>query len=461
MGGASPYARRDNERGPLVADQPALRRDLGLWHVSTAGVGVILGAGIYVLIGVATERAGAVVWGSFVAAAVAVSFTALSYGELASMFPRAGAGYEYVRQAFNVHVGFLEGWMTVWAEIIAAAAVALGFGAYLEELTGIDHVTGAIVLLIVGSFIAASGVLRSVLVVAVLTAAEVGGLLIVSAIGFTDFDPGRLTGDVAVLPFLSGTALLVFAFLGFEDVATLAEEAKSPERTIPLAIVISLVFATAVYVTVAVASVGSIGAEALGEASAPLATVAAIVLGARAGDFLALFGMAAAGNTALLLIMACCRRIYGMASTGAIPPGFARVSGTTRVPVAGLLIVGGIASLMALWGDIGKVADVTNFALFVAFAAVNLAVIALRLRRPAAPRPFRLPGTVPFVPWKGVPVIPVLGLLSLALLAANLDRTSTVGGLTLTAVGVVIAVAFRGRRAAAERAAYEAESART
>lgn len=256
------------------------------------------------------------------------------------------------------------------------------------------------------------------------------------------------------------TALLVFVFLGFEDVATLAEEAKSPERTIPLGIVISLGFAAAIYVVVAVAAVGSIGADALGEATAPLAEVVSIVLGGRAGDVLALFGMAAAGNTALLL-MASCRRIDGMASTGAMPAAFARVSGTIRVPVAVLLIAGVLASLMALWGDIDKVADVTNFALFMAFGAVNLAVIALRIRRPRAHRPFRVPGTVPFVPWKGVPRIPVLGLVSLALLAANLDRTSTAGGIVLTGAGIVLAVAFRGRRAAAERATYEAESART
>ena len=432
--------------------EPALRREIGLVQVTLAGTGVILGAGIYVLIGEAASEAGSYVWLSFVLAAVVTGFTGLSYAELAAMYPRAGAGYEYVRQAFGVHVAFVMGWLTVTAVIIAAAAVALGFGANLEKLADVDDGLAALLLLAAGAGVAASGALSSVRVAALLTLVEAAGLVLVSAIGFADFDLDHFGGDGSLLPILSGAALVFFAYIGFEEIATFSEEVRRPQRTVPLAIIISVIVATALYIAVAVASVGAIGAEALGEAPAPLATVAELSLSEAAGDVLAAFALAATANTALLMLMASCRVVYGMASTGAIPRRFARVSGATRIPITGLIAVSLPAAAVTLWGDVGEVADVTNFALFVAFALVNASVIVLRNRVPDAPRPFRTPGALRLPRLGEVPVLPALGVLSLAALLFRVDRISMVGGMILLVAGLVLAVAFRGQRdeAAAE-----------
>ena len=419
-----------------------LRRELGLGHVSLAGVGIILGAGIYVLVGEAADEAGGLVWMSFALGAVVTAFTGLSYAELSSMFPRAGAGYEYTRQAFGITTGFVTGWLTIVAEIIAASAVALGFGGYLEELTGLDHVTGAVVLLLAGTAIAASGALGSVVVAGLLTLVEAGGLILVSSIGLIDFDASRLTEESGFVPVLEGTALVFFAFIGFEDIATFAEEAKEPQRTIPGAIIIAIIVSAILYMTVSVTAVGAVGASALAASDAPLALVAETVLDDRAGDVLAAIALAATGNTALLLVMAACRRTYGMADTGALPPFLANVTSATGIPLRGLLIVSGLAAVGALWGDVGDVAEITNIALFVAFGLVNAAVIWLRVSRPEAPRPFRIPGRVPFLK-ADVPIFAVLGAISLFVLAGNLSNTAIISGTLVLVVGVAIGLSRR------------------
>ena len=445
----------DHPAGAGTGAPPALRRQLSLLQVSLIGVGIILGAGIYVLIGEASAESGGVVWASFLIAGLATAFTGLSYAELSSMYPRAGASFEYARRGFNIHIAFVTGWLTVTAEIVAAAAVALGFGGYMHNLVGLDDGVAALILLGAGTLVAASGALGSVALAGLLTLVEVGGLVLVSVIGFSDFDGSRVLegGDAGAV--LSGAALVFFAFIGFEDLATFGEEARDPHRTIPRAILISIVVATGLYVLVAVAAVGAVGATVLAGSDAPLAAVAASVLGDSAGDVLGVIALGATANTALLLLMASCRRIYGMAEAGAFPRRLAAISGDTHVPVAGLLLAAGLAALVTLWGDVGAVADVTNFALFVAFATVNAALIALRVRAPDVARPFRSPFRLHVGPWPWLPILPLAGIISSVVLMASLDAQALIGGTVLLGAGVLLAWVWRDahRRAAAGPAA--------
>ena len=174
--------------------------------------------------------------------------------------------------------------------------------------------------------------------------------------------------------------------MGFEDMATLAEEARRPEWTIPRAIVIALIGTTVIYCSVAISAVGAVGAGALAQSGAPLALVAESVFGESTGDVLALIALAATANTTIILLMSACRHIYAMADTGTLPPFIGQVSEGTRVPIRALLAVAGLAGLVALWGDLGAVADMTNFVLFAAFAMVNAAAIAVRWRPSCRPR---------------------------------------------------------------------------
>jgi APA family basic amino acid/polyamine antiporter len=433
--------------------QPGLRRQLNLFQVSVAGIGTILGAGIYALIGVAASESGSMVWLSFIFAAIAAAFTGLTYAELSSAFPRAGAGYEYARQGFGIHAAFVTGWLTVTGGIVASAAVSLGFGNYLEDLTGLNNVIAALLLLGVGAGIAASGILGSVWIVAVLTVVEAGGLVLVTAIGLVDFDPGHFERDAGVLSILSGTALVYFAYMGFEDMASLSEEAKRPEWTVPRAIVIALIGTTLIYVAVAVSAVGAVGAGALAASGAPLALVAESVFGRRTGDVLSLIALAATANTTIILLMSACRHIYAMAETGTLPPFLGALSAETRVPIRALLAVAAVAGGIALWGDLGAVADMTNFILFSAFTMVNAAAIAVRWRRPDVRSPFRTPGSIPLPGGRRAPLIPVLGLATIAVLAIRLDAVSIAGGAGIVVLGVIVAYLYRARHSEGHAAA--------
>ncbi|HEX6002383.1 MAG TPA: amino acid permease, partial [Burkholderiales bacterium] len=155
-------------------DGPGLERTLSLWQITTTGVGIVIGAGIYVLIGEAAKEAGAMLWLAFVLAALLATLTGLSYAELAAMFPSAGAEYEYVRRASNEFLGFLTGWMMIAANLIAAGAVALGFAFYLRYFFDIPTRVAAIALLAVLSLVVAAGIQRSIWLTILLAALQVG-----------------------------------------------------------------------------------------------------------------------------------------------------------------------------------------------------------------------------------------------------------------------------------------------
>jgi APA family basic amino acid/polyamine antiporter len=428
-----------------MTSEPALRRHLGLWQLSIAGIGTILGAGIYALIGAAAAEGGSYTWLSFAVAALVAAFTALSYAELAAMFPSAGAGYAYALRAFGDDVGFVTGWLTITGSIVAAAAVALGFGGYLEVLGGPDRIAGALILIGAGILLAGSGVLGSVSVVAMLTAIEAAGLVLVTTIGFSDFDAGELTGGSPAPALFGGAALVFFAYIGFEDMATFAEETRDPERTMPRAILIALAVTTVLYMLVAVASLGAVGADALAASNAPLALVAERALNERTGDVLAWIALAATANTTIILLMAACRMVYSMARTGTLPPFLGAVHSRSGVPFRGLLAVAAPAALLVFWDDIGAVADTTNFVLFCAFGVVNAAVIRLRWQRPDLDRPFRTWGAIPF-PRHALPLFPALAILTLAVMLVSLSPGSILGGAAILSLGLVLAYVFRGKR---------------
>ena len=257
-----------------------LRRSLSLVDTTLAGIGLILGAGVYALVGAVANEAGNGLWLSFMVAALVAAVIGLCYAELASMFPRSGADYEYTRRALGPRPAFVVGWLMVIGNIIAAAAVALGFGGYLGTFLDIDPRIAAIVAMAVATGIAFLGVEQTVKVMIVGTMVEVAGLVLVIAVGVPhlgDYDLTKFDGGAGGV--LGGAALVMFAYLGFSEIATLAEEAENPTRTVPLAMVLSIAITTLLYILVAVAAVSVLGAQALASSDAPLADVAKDVLG--------------------------------------------------------------------------------------------------------------------------------------------------------------------------------------
>jgi amino acid transporter len=393
----------------------ALRRSLGLGSLVFYGVGVILGAGIYSILGEAAGVAGEALWWSFLLGSLAALLTGLSYAELTTMFPQAGAEYVYLRAAWP-NIAWLPatlGWILVMTGIATTATVSLAFAGYASRFVSLPQ------WMLVAALIAAAGALN-VLGVSeaswaniAFTLVEVAGLLALIVVGAHDPDFGRIFTVAPHPGVLGGAALIFFAYLGFEEIANLAEEARQPARDLPRAILISVAITTALYVLVAAASVALLEPELLAASVSPLSEAiqagAPGLAGAVAG--VALFATA---NTALIAMMAASRLLYAMARGGDAPPVLARTLERQKTPaVAVLLVVVGALVCLPL-GGIELVGSIASLLALITFASVNAALIRLRSTHPFTPRPFRVP-----LPFHQVPVPTVLGLLVIALLLAG------------------------------------------
>jgi APA family basic amino acid/polyamine antiporter len=416
---------------------------LGLLEVTAGGVGIIIGAGIYVLLGTATAQAGATVWLAFVLAAVLSALTGLSYAELSSMFPSAAGEYEYTRQALPEWVAFVIGWMMIVGLVIAAATVSLGFGRYAGQFVDVPPRAAGLALLALVTAVAVVGIEQSARLTLALSSVQVGGLLLVVAIGLPHVGEVDLLAGQGAGAVLGAAALVFFAFLGFDEVITLAEETRDPTRTVPRALLLALGLSTALYVAVAVAAVSVLGADALGASPRPLADVIAHDLGGASAGVVAAIAMISTTNTTLLAVTAASRVTYGMAARDALPALLARVHPRRRTPGPATLLVAATAAACALVGDLAFIAAVTDFAVYVVFLAVNGTVVILRHRRPDLPRPFEAPGRL-----GRTPVVPVLGVASVVVMLGYLDPRAVAVGTGLTVLGLAAGwlVRTRGRR---------------
>jgi APA family basic amino acid/polyamine antiporter len=392
----------------MVMNHPSsLKRELGLLEVTLSGVGIILGAGIYVLIGEAAALAGNAVWLSFLLAALVAVFTGLSYAELSSLFPSAGAEYDYTARAFRPRLAFVIGIMVILSGVIGASTVALGFAGYFSAFTQLPDLPVAAILLLLLAFLTAWGIRESTAVAILFTLVEVGGLAGIIAIGMPRLGsvnylqmPTGLTG------IFSGAALIFFAYQGFEEMVKLSEETREPEKTIPRGLILALIITIILYLLVAVAAVSAVGYERLAASPAPFTEIAKDALGANGTALFTVIALFATANTVLLMLIASSRITYGMAKRGSLPFGLGQVHPVRRTPVRAIIGITVLALIFLALGDIRVVAQITNFTLYVTFFVINAAVIALRFRSPELLRPFRIPLNIGIVP-----VFPILGML--------------------------------------------------
>jgi APA family basic amino acid/polyamine antiporter len=408
-----------------------LKRELGLFEVTLSGIGIILGAGIYALIGRGAGLAGNALWLSFAISAAIAIFTGLSYSELVAMFPSAGAEYEYVKSAFGKRAASVIGWLIILSGIIGASTVALGFAGYASALSGIDGALLSVGLIIGLSLLLTRGIKFTALFAILFTLIEMAGLVLIILIGIPSF--GRV--DYLEMPLglpgvLSAASLVFFAYIGFEDVVKLAEETREPERNIPRGLLAAMAVSTFLYILVSISAVSVVGWDALATSEAPFATVAGQALGSGASLLLSAIALFATANTVLLMLLASSRISYGMAHAGHLPGLLGYVHETRGTPVWATLVIGAGACLFALAGDVGFAAELTNFTLFLTFSVINASVILLRIRHPRVHRPFRVPGSV-----AGIPLLPIAGVVASVVLLTRLDPAVVGLGIVLVAIG--------------------------
>lgn len=418
-----------------MGGKPELKRELGLPELVLSGIGTILGAGIYVLLGKAAGLAGDAVWLSFLFASVVAALTGISYMELSSMFPKASAEYIYVKKAFGNRSAFVTGLLTILGLIIANSTVALGFAGYFSVLFNTPIIPTAIVLILIFSLVLFIGIKQSVQIVIFMTIIEVGGLLLVVFVGLPHMGSINYLEIKDIYGVFEASTLIFFAFLGFEDIVKLSQETKYPERNIPKALILSIVITVVLYILVAISAVSILGFEALSMSSAPLADVASVALGSDAFFVMSLVALFSTANTSLLMMLGGSRIIYGMAESGSLPQILSKIHPIRRTPWVAIITMSTISILFLFIGDVAKVASISNFMVFIIFFMVNVSLIKLRYREPGTKRPFRSPINI-----GRFAILPALGAISTVFLFSHLSLEAMVYGSILLTVGVIIAL---------------------
>jgi APA family basic amino acid/polyamine antiporter len=409
---------------------------MGLFHLTMYGVGLILGAGIYVLIGEAASLAGDAVWISFVLGSIVALFAGLSYAELASIFPKAAAEYTYIKNAFkNNFFAFIIGWLTIVTSMITAATVALGFGGYFAEFWNIPIVISSIVLISILSIVNFIGIRETSWANTVFTIIEATGLILIIVIGFTVSDPEPVNyfeGPIGITGIIFAFVLIFFAFIGFEDMVNVAEEVRNPKKTIPRAIIYAVIITGIIYILVSVSVVRAVSWEDLAKSTAPLAEVAKRGLGIQGSTIFLGIALFAITNTVLITLVAGSRIIYGMAREKSLPEILSKIHSKTKTPWIAIITIMLIAIGFSFVGNIVTVANMTVFAVVITFATINLTVIVLRYKEPNIERGFKVPLNI-----GKFPVLPVFGLAISAFMASQFEVVIIVTGFGMLGIGAV------------------------
>jgi basic amino acid/polyamine antiporter, APA family len=381
---------------------PRLRRVLGTPLLTLYGLGVIIGAGIYVSVGTVIGTAGGGAPWSFVIAGILASLTGLSYAELAVRHPEAAGAAAYVKEAFGSdRLSRIAGLAVAAVVIVSTASIARGSAGYMQVfLPGPDGlIAGAVVVLF--TLVGCLGVRESVGIAAAMTLVEIGGLILVIAAGAPDLAtmPGRLAeltpaiGADGWTGTLAGAFLAFFAFIGFENLANMAEETRSAERTIPRAILLSLALSTLFYAVVTVVVILALPPETIGRSSAPLVEVAAKATWFSPSVF-AVIALIAVANGVLLELIMLGRLFYGMARRGWMPQGLAGINPRLDTPVRATILGGVLVLALAVALPFVSLVAVTSTITLLVFAGVNVALWQLQRTQPRTAG-FRVPRSIP------------------------------------------------------------------
>lgn len=397
-----------------------LKRELGLFEATVYGVGIILGAGIYALIGEAAGLTGNSVWLSFVVGAVVASFTGLSYAELATMIPKAAAEYVYLRKAGSKMLGFLIGWLIIFTGVASAATVALGFGGYFKGLFGLPVVITAATLIGILSYINFLGIKQSSRFNVIFTAVEVIGLVMVIVLGLTVFgkaDVNYFEMSNGTKGILAAAALVFFAYIGFEDIANISEETRNPKKVLAKAFILAVIITTLLYVLTSIAAVSLAGSKELSESKSPLAVaVSKTFLGDKAFTILSYIALFATANTVLVIMIVGARMIYGMSRDGSLPKILGMVNLKRGTPHIAILVVMLFSIIFLFFGEIDFIANITSLGAFITFGLVNGSLIWLRYKYPKLERPFKSPVNI-----GKFPVLAFLGLVTCIVMIFQFD----------------------------------------
>ena len=408
-------------------------------------LGDVLGAGIYALMGVLSEKVGGMLWAPLILALLLALLTAGSYAELVTKYPRAGGAAVFAERAFRSPIlSFLIGFSMLAAGVTSAAGLAIAFaGDYFGTFVDLPTIPVAVVFLAVVAALNARGVRESLGANLVMTAIELSGLVIVIVVvavflGRGGGDLSRVgaapEGTPVALAVLSGAVIAYYSFVGFETSANMIEEVRQPRRTYPRVLFAALFTAGAVYVLVGLASAIALPPAELQESSGPLLAVVEASGVSVPSWLFSLIALIAVANGALLTMIMVSRLTYGMAEQRLLPDALARVLPRRRTPWVAIVTTTAAAMLLTLIGDLATLAETVVLLLLFVFLSTNVSVLVLRRDRVEHDH-FRI--------WTP---IPVLGIASCILLLTQQRAIVWLYGAGLLAIGVVLHLLARWRR---------------
>ncbi|NDJ17441.1 APC family permease [Myxacorys almedinensis] len=424
------------------AEADSLKRVFGLRTLVIYGVGDILGAGIYAVIGKIAGLSGTLVWASFSVAMVVAAFTALSYAELGSRFPQSGGVATFVHQAFRTDwLSLLVGWLMFCTCLVSMATLSRAFAGYLNAFIPVLPVWLIVMTLFAAlAFVNFRGMEESSALNIVCTTIEVSGLIVVILVSTLFLSSGGGTASVANVAtspavgwtsVAQGAALAFYAFIGFEDIVNVAEEVKNPERNVPRAIVISLGVAGVMYILVSWLATQVLTPAELGASSAPLLDVVRRSQPNFPQVIFTLIALFAVMNTALLNFVTASRLLFGMSREGLIPAWLGKLHPRRATPYRTLLVILPIVIVLALSGTLQFLAGTTATLILLMFCLVNLSLLILKRREPR-----NIGFQVPIV-------VPAIALLCNVILIAFASQASYALAAVFVAIGLLLIVIQR------------------
>jgi len=365
-----------------------LKRVITLPLITFYGIGSILGAGIYVLISKIAGISGMYMPISFVIAGIVASFSAFSYAEMSSRFPKSAGEAVYVKEAFGVNwVSSLVGWAIVAVGIVSVATLANGVVGYIQLYLTLPDWSIKILVVTILFLISIWGVGESVLIASIITIVELIGILLIIFYGYESIlsVPERWTelipplNSTVFFPIIFGAFLSFYAYIGFEDMVNMAEEVKNPKRNLPISIITVLIITTVLYVLVALVAVLSLPLDQLSSSQAPFADLIRLTSSFPV-SIIVIISLVAVTNGMLIQIIMASRILYGMSKNSMAPSAFSYIYTRTRVPLISATFVFIIILISSLILPLVSLAKITSTIILMVFASVNVSLVVIKLR---------------------------------------------------------------------------------
>lgn len=386
-------------------EKQELKKSLHLWQLIFFGVGTMLGAGIYVLVGKVAGVSGFLAPGAFLFAALLAGFTAFSFAELSARYPKSGGVVVYVQEAFhNRKFSIIVGYLILLTGIVSTAAMMRGFVGYFHIFFNIPDWIVIPFVIVLLSFFCIKGIAESISLVVVITLVEIAGLLLVVFLA-----GGSITGTEETVPLLIpsmelknlnpivlGAFLAFYAYIGFEDFANIAEEVKNPQRNLPIAIIASLIITTIIYIVVSVVTVLAFPIDKLAVSDAPLADIL-VQHGSQYPIIISGISMISVLNGGIAQIIMGSRVLYGMSEEKLAPTYFYKLHPKYKTPVRTTILTSSLIAILSLFFPIVPLAEATSFVIILIFMIVNVSLVFLKKEYPKPEGVRTFPVFIPYV----------------------------------------------------------------